>query len=48
MVAPYRAEDRAIFEPVEMFGVGRAMVYRALERHPAAIDSAVTLPRANA
>jgi DNA invertase Pin-like site-specific DNA recombinase len=48
MVALHRAGDHTVAELVELFGVGRATVYRALERHPAAVDSAVTLPRADA
>ena len=48
MVALHRAGDHTVAELVELFGVGRATVYRALERHPAAIESAVILPRADA
>jgi hypothetical protein len=48
MVALHRAGDHRVAELVELFGVGRATVYRALERHPAATDSAVTLLRADA
>ncbi|ROS48364.1 DNA invertase Pin-like site-specific DNA recombinase [Frigoribacterium sp. PhB118] len=48
MVAIHRAGDHTVAELVELLGVGRATVYRALERHPAAVDSAVTLPRADA
>ena len=44
MVAIHRAGDHTVAELVELLGVGRATVYRALERHPAAVDSAVTLP----
>ena len=45
MVALHRAGDHTVAELVELFGVGRATVYQALERHPAAVDLAVTLPR---
>ncbi|WP_307785048.1 recombinase family protein [Frigoribacterium sp. CFBP 13605] len=48
MVAIHRAGDHTVAELVELLGVGRATVYRALERHPAAVASAVTLPRADA
>jgi DNA invertase Pin-like site-specific DNA recombinase len=47
MVALHRAGDHTVAELVELFGVGRATIYRALERHPAETDSAVTLPRAD-
>jgi hypothetical protein len=48
MVARHRAGDQRVAELVELFDVGRATVYRALERHPATTDSAVTLPRTDA
>jgi len=48
MVAVKRAGDQTVAELVELFGLGRTTVYRALERHPAAIDSAATLTRADA
>ena len=48
MVALHCAGDHSVAELAELLGVGRATVYRALERHPAAVDSAVTLPRADA
>jgi len=47
MVALHRAGDHTVAELVELFGVRRATIYRALERHPAAIDSAVALPQAD-
>ena len=48
MVALHRADDHTVAELVELFGVGRATVYRALERHPVDADGSVTLPRADA
>ena len=45
MVALHRAGDHTVAELVELFGVGRATVYRALERHPVDVDGSVTLPR---
>jgi len=48
MVALPRAGNHTVTEPVELFGVGRATVYRALERHSAAVDLAATLPCADA
>lgn len=48
MVALHRAGDHTVAELVELFGVGRATVYRALERHPVDADGSVTLPRADA
>lgn len=48
MVALNRAGDHTVAELVELFGVGRATVYWALVRHAAAVDSVVTLPRADA
>lgn len=47
MVALHRAGDHSIAELVELFGVGRATVYRALERHPASLSTVVTLPRSD-
>jgi DNA invertase Pin-like site-specific DNA recombinase len=38
MVALPRAGDHTVAELVELFGVGRTTVYRALERHPAAVQ----------
>jgi len=48
MVALHRAGDHSVAELVELFGVGRATVYRALDRHPANVSHAVTLPRVDA
>ncbi|MCJ0700229.1 recombinase family protein [Frigoribacterium faeni] len=48
MVALHRAGDHTVTELVELFGVGRATVYRALDRHPAEMSPAVTLPRVDA
>jgi len=45
MVALHRAGDHSIAELVELFGVGRATVYRALDRHPVDVSPGVTLPR---
>jgi DNA invertase Pin-like site-specific DNA recombinase len=45
MVALHRAGDHSIAELVELFGVGRATVYRALDRHPVGVTADVTLPR---
>jgi DNA invertase Pin-like site-specific DNA recombinase len=47
MVALHRAGDHSIAELVELFSVGRATVYRALDRHPVDASTAVTLPRAD-
>jgi len=48
MVALHRGGDHTVAELVELFGVGRATVYRALDRHPADTSPAVTLPRVDA
>lgn len=45
MVALHRAGDHTVAELVELFGVGRATVYRALERHPVDVAVSLTLPR---
>lgn len=46
LVALHRAGDHSIAELVELFGIGRATVYRALDRNPIHISSDLTLPRA--
>lgn len=45
LVALHRAGDHSIAELVELFGIGRATVYRALDRHPAAVTGELALPR---
>jgi len=45
LVALHRAGDHSIAELVELFGIGRATVYRALDRHPVDADSGLVLPR---
>lgn len=45
LVALHRAGDHSVSELVELFGIGRATVYRALDRHPATTSAQVTLPR---
>ncbi|AJW80660.1 recombinase family protein [Clavibacter michiganensis] len=45
LVALYRAGDHSISELCDLFSIGRATVYRAVDRHPAEEDAAVTLPR---
>lgn len=45
MVALHRAGDHTVAELVELFSVGRATVYRALERHPVEVDGSMALPR---
>lgn len=46
LVALYRAGDHSISELCDLFSIGRATVYRALDRHPAEDGSALALPRA--
>ncbi|UFU15964.1 recombinase family protein (plasmid) [Curtobacterium sp. C1] len=46
LVALHRAGDHSIAELVELFGIGRATVYRALDRNPTHVSSDLTLPRA--
>ncbi|WP_144757257.1 recombinase family protein [Curtobacterium pusillum] len=46
LVALHRAGDHSIAELVELFGIGRATVYRALDRHSVDADSGLALPRA--
>jgi DNA invertase Pin-like site-specific DNA recombinase len=45
LVALHRAGDHSIAELVELFDIGRATVYRALDRHPVDADSGLVLPR---
>jgi DNA invertase Pin-like site-specific DNA recombinase len=45
LVALHRAGDHSIAELVELFGIGRASVYRALDRHPVASTPDLALPR---
>jgi DNA invertase Pin-like site-specific DNA recombinase len=45
LVALHRAGDHSIAELVELFSIGRATVYRALDRHPLDADSGLALPR---
>ena len=45
LVALHRAGDHSVSELVELFGIGRATVYRALDRHPVTTSAEVTLPR---
>ncbi len=45
LVALHRAGDHSIAELVELFKVGRATVYRALDRHPVEAAADLTLPR---
>ena len=45
LVALHRAGDHSIAELVELFGIGRATVYRALDRHPVTDSADLTLPR---
>ena len=46
LVALHRAGDHSIAELVELFGIGRATAYRALDRNPTHVSSDLTLPRA--
>ena len=48
LVALHRAGDHSIAELVELFGIGRATVYRALDRNPVAAAPDLTLPRVEA
>lgn len=48
LVALHRAGDHSIAELVELFGIGRATVYRALDRNPVAESPDLTLPRVEA
>jgi DNA invertase Pin-like site-specific DNA recombinase len=47
LVALHRAGDHSIAELVELFGIGRATVYRALDRHPIDVSADLALPRAD-
>lgn len=48
LVALHRAGDHSIAELVELFGIGRATVYRALDRNPIVVSADLTLPRTDA
>lgn len=48
LVALHRAGDHSIAELVELFGIGRATVYRALDRHPVLEAPDLVLPRVDA
>lgn len=48
LVALHRAGDHSIAELVELFGIGRATVYRALDRHPVLEGPDLVLPRVDA
>lgn len=49
LVDLYRAGDRTITELMELFGVDRATIYRARDRHDASTSAAdLTLPRIDA
>jgi DNA invertase Pin-like site-specific DNA recombinase len=45
LVALHRAGDHSISELCDLFSIGRATVYRALDRNPIEHDGQVTLPR---
>jgi len=45
LVALHRAGDHSIAELVELFSIGRATVYRALDRNPVITVPDLTLPR---
>jgi transposase len=47
LVNLYRAGDHTISELMELFGVGRATVYRARDRAPVAASTDLTLSRAD-
>lgn len=47
LVALHRAGDHSIAELVELFGIGRATVYRALDRHADDVTAVLALPRAD-
>lgn len=44
-MALHGAGDHTIAALIELFGVGRAPVYRALERHTVAVNGSVAPPR---
>jgi len=48
LVALHRAGDHSIAELVELFGIGRATVYRAIDRHPVSEAPDLVLPRVEA
>lgn len=48
LVALYRSGEHTVAELCELFRVGRATVYRVVDRHPEVDGSAVTLPRVEA
>jgi DNA invertase Pin-like site-specific DNA recombinase len=48
LVALHRAGDHSIAELVELFGIGRATVYRAIDRHPVTEAPDLVLPRVDA
>lgn len=48
LVALHRAGDHSIAELVELFGIGRATVYRALDRHAKDVTADLALPRVDA
>jgi len=48
LVALHRAGDHSVAELVELFGIGRATVYRALDRNPVGQTPDLTLPRVEA
>lgn len=48
LVALHRAGDHSIAELVELFGIGRATVYRAIDRHPVSEAPDLALPRVEA
>lgn len=45
LVALYRAGDHSISELCDLFSIGRATVYRAVDRHPIQEGGQLTLPR---
>jgi len=45
LVALYRAGDHSISELCDLFSIGRATVYRAVDRHPAEEGGQLALPR---
>jgi DNA invertase Pin-like site-specific DNA recombinase len=48
LVALHRSGDHTVAELVDLFGVGRATVYRAIARNPADETAPATLPRVDA
>ncbi len=45
LIALHRAGDHSVSELVELFGIGQATVYRALDRYPVTTSTEVTLAR---